>query len=60
MKSGWMVRHRYTYEVYRLKDAQDTEGEVEVYEVYEKRNDALYKAKELNKEAAERFWKGCN
>ena len=33
MKSGWMVRHRYTYEVYRLKDAQDTEGEVEVYEV---------------------------
>ena len=60
MKSGWLVRERYLiYEVYRLKDATDTEGEVEIESRFSRRDDAIDRAKELNKHEAERFWRGC-
>ena len=59
MKSGWLVRHAAKYEVYRLKDALEPDGETEIDSEHEKRDDAVARAKELNRQEAERFWRGC-
>ena len=60
MKSGWFIRRSgLVYEVYRLKDATDPESEVEIESTFSNRDNAIDRAKELNKQAAERYWRGC-
>ena len=64
MKSGWLVQSDFIhtkYKVYRLKDAlgNDQSDNQEVEGLYDTRDEAVERAKELNKQDAERFWKGC-
>jgi len=68
MKSEWRVATNYcgdmkSFRIYRLKDAQkpDENGNREYKDkIYYRKDEALNAAKEANKEAAERFWRGCN
>ena len=64
MKSGWLVRKDYCgdltmFEVYRLLDANkpDDETNREKYNSYASHETAIFNAKRLNKQAAERYWK---
>ena len=64
MKSGWLVGPAYDgtkkqYEVYRLIDAlgENVAENREVHGSYPTRDGAVSAAKDLNKQAAENFWK---
>ena len=64
MKSGWLVSADFIhtkYKVYRLKDVlgEDQSDNQEVEGLYDTRAEAVARAKELNKDDAEHFWRGC-
>ena len=63
MKSEWRVTTNYTvggksFQVYRLMDLNDPDGEVEFAgPLYRNKDVAKREADNLNKRDAERFWK---
>lgn len=61
MKSGWFVKCTgLYYRICRLQDVEKPEGGTDVLDVvYENKAEAKKMADEMNREEAERFWRGC-